>query len=56
MVYTLPIPKGFKNYSIVHLEILNIVVVLKIWATFWANHTIQIKCDNMVIVEVLNTG
>ena len=56
MVYTLPIPKGFKNYSIVHLEILNIVVALKIWATFWKNHTIEIKRDNMAIVEVLNTG
>ena len=29
--YALPIPKNFNNYSIVHLEMLNIVVALKIW-------------------------
>ena len=56
MVYTLPIPKGFQNYSIVHLEILNIVVALKLWAPLWKDHTIEIKCDNMAVVEVLNTG
>ena len=31
MVYSLPIPLGFKGYTIVHLEILNIVVAAKIW-------------------------
>ena len=30
--YALPIPKNFKNYGIVQLEMLNIVVALKIWA------------------------
>ena len=34
--YALPIPKNFNNYSIVHLEMLNIVVALKIWATQWS--------------------
>ena len=56
MVYTLSIPKCFKNYSIVHLEILNIVVALKIWAPLWKDQTIEIKCDKMTVVEVLNTG
>ena len=35
MVYALPRPLGFKGYSIVHLEILNIVVAAKIWASHW---------------------
>ena len=56
MIYTLPLPRGFKRYSIVHLEILNIVVALKIWASLWKDLTIEIKCDNMAVVEVLNTG
>ena len=56
MIYTLPLPRGFKSYSIVHLEILNIVVALKIWAPIWKDLTIEIKCDNMAVVEVLNTG
>ena len=56
MVYSLQIPKGFNNYTIVHLEILNIVVALKVWGPFWKNHAIEVKCDNMAVVEVLNTG
>ena len=35
--YALPIPKDFNQYSIVHLEMLNIVVALKVWATQWSN-------------------
>ena len=56
MVYSLPFPKGFKNYTIVHLEILNIVVALKVWGSVWKDHIIEVKCDNMAVVEVLNTG
>ena len=56
MVYALPIPLGFKGYSILHLEILNIVVAAKIWASHWADKKIQIFCDNMAVVDVLNTG
>ena len=56
MVYSLPLKRGFRNYSIVHLEILNIVVALKIWGSCWRDSTIAIKCDNMAVVKVLNTG
>ena len=54
--YSLPIPRGFNNYSIVHLEMLNIVVALKVWANQWANKKVCIKCDNMALVEVLLSG
>ena len=53
MVYALPIPLGYKNYTIVHLEILNIVVALKIWGHHWQDKIIEIKCDNMAVVDVL---
>ena len=56
MVYSLPIPKDYKNYSIVHLEALNIIVASKVWAEAWANKQIHVFCDNMAVVEVLNTG
>ena len=56
MVYALPIPKGYLHYNIAHLEILNIIVALKVWATHWANRRIRIHCDNMAVVEVLNSG
>ena len=55
MVYSLPLQRGFRDYSIVHLEILNIVVALEIWGPFWKDNTIAIKYDNMAVVEVLNT-
>ena len=56
MVSSLPIPLGFMNYTIVHLEILNIVVAAKIWASHWSNKLIQMFCDNMAVVEVLTTS
>ena len=40
MVYTLAIPHQYNNYSIVHLEILNIMVALKIWGHYWNNQYI----------------
>ena len=54
--YALPVPRGFHQYSIVHLEMLNIVVALKVWATQWSNKKLRIKCDNMAVVEVLTSG
>ena len=56
MVYALPIPLGYKNYTILHLEILNIVVALTMWGHYWPKKFIEIKCDNMAVVEVLRSG
>ena len=56
IVYTIPLPLRFENYSIVHLERLNIVVALKIWGTMWRDARIQIHCDNLAVVQVLNSG
>ena len=57
MLYrSLPIPKDYKNYSLVHLEALNIVVAAKVWAEAWENKQIHVFYDNMAVVEVLNTG
>ena len=55
MVYALEIPMGYKNYDICQLEMLNIVVALKIWANHWRNKKIHIYCDNIAVVQVLNT-
>ena len=56
MVYTISLPLGFKNYSIVHLEMLNIVVALKVWGPMWRDARIQIHCDNLAVVQVLTSG
>ena len=55
-VYALSIPLDFKDYDIVHQEILNIDVVLKIWAQRWKDKKIEIKCDNMAVVDVIRSG
>ena len=34
---------------------INIVVAAKIWANHWANKKIQILCDNLAVVQVINT-
>ena len=54
--YALAIPKNFNNYSIVHLEMVNIVVALKIRATQWACKKLHTKCDNMAVVDVFTSG
>ena len=56
MVYTIPLPLGFEHYSIVHLEMLNIVVALKVWGPMWGDARIQIHCDNLAVVQVLTSG
>ena len=55
-VYTLPIPRGFHDYNIVHLEILNILVACKIWASCWENKKVQIFCDNLAVLEDLTSS
>ena len=56
MVYHLPIPMGFQKYNIAQLELLNILVALKVWASYWVDKKIFIKCDNMAAVEVIQMG
>ena len=47
---------SYDNYVYTHLEILNIVVALKIWGQAWANKSIEIRCYNWTVVEVLSLG
>ena len=56
MVYALPLPCGHLNYNITQLEMLNIMIALKIWGHAWQNMRIEIKCDNLAVVQVLKDG
>ena len=56
MIYTLPIPLGFRQYDITQLEMINIVIAAKIWASHWAYKKIHIFSDNMAVIQVLTTG
>ena len=55
-IYAIKIPKNYENYSIVHLEMLNNLVAIRVWAKQWANKKIQLKCDNQAVVSLLNSG
>ena len=55
-VYHLPITRGFRNWNIVHLEMVNILLAMRLFANIWAAKKIQINCDNEAVVTVLTTG
>ena len=38
-----------------HLEMLNIVVALRLWGHWWANASVSIRCDNLAVVQVVNS-
>ena len=44
------------GHTIAHLELLNVVVALKMWSDRWAGWTVQIYCDNLNSVYVLQSG
>ena len=52
-VYHLPIPKHYLNLTIVHLEMINILVAIKAFGPFWAQKKVLVKCDNQAVVSVL---
>ena len=56
VVYHLPIPQKYQNLGIVHLEMVNILVALRLFAPFWSRKRILIRCDNQAVVSVLNMG
>ena len=55
-VYHLPIDKGYENCTIVHLEMVNILVAIRLFAGQWTGCKILVKCDNQAVVSVLSTG
>ena len=55
-VYAVALPLGYKQMSIVHLEMLNIMVTIRTWGQFWAGQKICIHYDNQAVVCVLTTG
>ena len=55
-VYAIPLPLGYMDMNIVHLEMLNILVALRVWNMSWAKSIVRIACDNEAVVQVLNSG
>ena len=42
--------------SIVHLEMLNLVIALRTWASLWRHTKVVFHCDNMAVVHVVRTN
>ena len=56
--YAAPFPQHVlgKEHPIAHLELLNIVVAVKVWRERWLGWTVQVYCDNLNSVFVIQTG
>ena len=55
-IYAITLPKNYHTTNIATLEMLNILVALKIWATKWTHKKIHFFCDNIAVVQVLKFG
>ena len=42
--------------SIVHLEMLNALLAVKMWAQDWADTSVCMYCDNRAVVGVISSG
>ena len=57
MVYATPIFNIYqKDLKIVHLEMLNLVIALKLWAESWPHSTVRFYCDSSAEVQVVQTA
>ena len=56
LIYHLPIAKGYRNWTIVHLEMVNILLAVRLFKDLWASKKVLIHCDNAAVVTVLRSG
>ena len=56
LVYYSSVPLGFRSINIVHLEMVNILLAVKVFAQAWYTRNVLVKCDNMAVVTVLRSG
>ena len=56
-VYFQTIPQCYRMaLSIVHFEMMNVMVAFRLWAQAWTNSRVEVHCDNAAVVSVLNSG
>ena len=55
-VYHLPLVLGYMNWSIVQLEMVNILLTVRLFQPYWAGRKVLVKCDNEAVVTVLRSG
>ena len=56
-VYASPV-QDIPNFSptIVHLEMINLVIALRMWGKFWSNSVVTAHCDNIAVVQVVDNS
>ena len=56
--YAAPFPPHIiaEAHSIAHLEMLNLVVAVKLWATAWAGWSVRVFCDNANTCSAITTA
>ena len=56
-VYATPIFNVYqRSLKIVHLEMLNLIIALKLWAAQWSHSIVKFYCDNAAVVQVVQTS
>ena len=57
-VYHLPIVRHYKNLAFTKLEMVNMLVATRLFAKLWHRKRVKclIKCDNLTVFQVLQTG
>ena len=56
-VYNKNIPICYKSVlSIVHYEMVNVIIAFRTWGHLWKDKWVQVFCDNSAVVHILNTG
>ena len=56
LVYFLPLEKGYNECTIVHLEMVNILLAIRLFCNLWSGRKVFVRCDNNSVVSVLRTG
>ena len=56
-VYATPV-YGFPQFTmkIVHREMFNILLALRVWGHYWRHSIIEMHCNNLAVVQVVATG
>ena len=53
LVCKLDIENQYQDFTIVHLEMLNLLFAIRLWGEHWASHEVVLNCDNQAVVSVL---
>ena len=56
LVYKPDLGKQYHDLTIVHLEMLNLLVAIRQWGDHWASQKVMLNCNNQAVVSVRTNG